>query len=532
MAVPAGFIAAIPDSASIPSGWERATELDDRHPKGAAAGADPGTQGGADTHTHTSPTHTHTVGSHQHTGGTSGASGNSSLTSSGAAGSRSLKGHTHTAGTSGLQTSNLIATAGSFGTANNDPPFYTVRWIRSLGTPSGIPSGAWCYWDAAALPSGWSSPAAVRTKYLKGATAGANGGSTGGSSSAHTHAGVAHTHVFEAHDHSGGASGAASATFSYTAGSDVTVATSTHTHVASFASTPSTTASGSATSASTGSTAGVVPYQTLGIIQNDTGAAAFPVGVIGLWLGTLASIPASLLLCDGTGGTQDTRGRYVIGADISAGSFTGIGTGSATTTHDHSDPAAHSHSASHQHDVNLAAASSATGTVATGALYAHDGSLHSHASFSSGSVGGTSGNGTETVDTATSDPQNITVAFVKYAGSITVTMTSPTDGATLTSSAVTASWTLSAGTQSTRRVRIYESDQSSLIYDSGTIASATQSYDIPSTAGLRNGRTYYLFVNVVNNSGTPGDSGMIGVTTAWTPPDTVTGLTLTPIGGS
>ena len=47
---------------------------------------------------------------------------------------------------------------------------------------------------------------------------------------------------------------------------------------------------------------------------------AFPKGVIMLWNGSVASIPVGWSLCDGSNGTPDLRGRFVVGASTTAGS--------------------------------------------------------------------------------------------------------------------------------------------------------------------------------------------------------------------
>jgi microcystin-dependent protein len=43
-------------------------------------------------------------------------------------------------------------------------------------------------------------------------------------------------------------------------------------------------------------------------------AAAFPVGGIIMWSGSLASIPSGWALCNGSNGTPDLRNRFVVGA--------------------------------------------------------------------------------------------------------------------------------------------------------------------------------------------------------------------------
>ena len=44
------------------------------------------------------------------------------------------------------------------------------------------------------------------------------------------------------------------------------------------------------------------------------GSTAIPSGVIIMWSGTIASIPPSWQLCDGTNGTPDLRDRFIVGA--------------------------------------------------------------------------------------------------------------------------------------------------------------------------------------------------------------------------
>jgi len=41
---------------------------------------------------------------------------------------------------------------------------------------------------------------------------------------------------------------------------------------------------------------------------------ALPIGIIALWSGSVATIPAGWALCDGTGATPDLRDRFIVGA--------------------------------------------------------------------------------------------------------------------------------------------------------------------------------------------------------------------------
>lgn len=58
---------------------------------------------------------------------------------------------------------------------------------------------------------------------------------------------------------------------------------------------------------------------------------SLPAGAIIMWSGTLSSIPANWQLCDGTSGTPDLRGRFIMG--VSTGENPGAAGGSSTHTH-------------------------------------------------------------------------------------------------------------------------------------------------------------------------------------------------------
>ena len=74
-----------------------------------------------------------------------------------------------------------------------------------------------------------------------------------------------------------------------------------------------------------------------------------PAGIISMWSGAIAAIPAGWLLCDGTNSTPDLRDRFVIGArqDGAGAAKTNV-TGALTTTGGSKDAivVAHDHTAS------------------------------------------------------------------------------------------------------------------------------------------------------------------------------------------
>lgn len=65
-------------------------------------------------------------------------------------------------------------------------------------------------------------------------------------------------------------------------------------------------------------------------------AAAFPTGGILLWSGSIASIPAGFVLCNGSNNTPDLRDRFVVGAGSAyAVNDTGGSNDSTLPTHTH-----------------------------------------------------------------------------------------------------------------------------------------------------------------------------------------------------
>jgi microcystin-dependent protein len=98
-------------------------------------------------------------------------------------------------------------------------------------------------------------------------------------------------------------------------------------------------------------------------------AGAIPAGIITMWSGSVASIPSGWTLCNGSNGTPDLRGRFIIGA---GGSYNPGNTGgSESVTLTTANLAAHTHSVS--------------GTTATDGSHNHGGNTsiigdHTHSS--------------------------------------------------------------------------------------------------------------------------------------------------------
>ncbi|MDD5431112.1 MAG: hypothetical protein PHP03_02720 [Candidatus Pacebacteria bacterium] len=82
----------------------------------------------------------------------------------------------------------------------------------------------------------------------------------------------------------------------------------------------------------------------------EGGADLVPDGIIAIWSGTIASIPAGWALCDGNNGTPDMRNRFVYGAEstITTGNASLI-TASEMPSHNHTYSFSSGNESSHTH---------------------------------------------------------------------------------------------------------------------------------------------------------------------------------------
>lgn len=112
------------------------------------------------------------------------------------------------------------------------------------------------------------------------------------------------------------------------------------------------------------------PFNTTSVKQG--GNALIPAGIIAMWSGSVASIPAGWLLCNGSSGTPDLRDRFIVGAGNSYAPATtgGTLTQSATT----SSAGSHSHTGS----TGLAGAFTPAVTLDTQGAHSHGGGSQSH----------------------------------------------------------------------------------------------------------------------------------------------------------
>jgi len=109
---------------------------------------------------------------------------------------------------------------------------------------------------------------------------------------------------------------------------------------------------------------------------------SLPTGIICLWYGSIGSIPAGWVICDGNNGTPDLRDKFLVGA----GSTYAVDANGGAVNHNHgftADP--------HTHDFSFGAA------VAAGATY----------DLTSGA-----GSGTGTTDNGSSLPPYHALAYI------------------------------------------------------------------------------------------------------------------------
>ena len=306
-------------AASIPANWVRDTDYDGYYLH-VATGDTAGTTGGSATHTHTESSHTHTF--------TAGAGSGAIIQDYGIEIKKpcAYVTHTHSSTVSNSATETL-------GTASNAPSYYEIIVIKpNDSSRAGVPDDAWALWDDdSGVPTNWTAQAGANSRLLKAAGTGADGGGTGGDSGSHSHSPSA------SHSHAAKNSNSATGSY-YRAGTD---GAGNHAHSVSL---------DSNTGANTSTDAAFPAYDTLAIIQNDTGGEDLPAGVIGGYGGVIASIPADWEQVALTAGYDMIMGTGTLG---------NIGTTGGARTHGHTGN-------NHRHAYTAGSATVLMGTNAIG----------------------------------------------------------------------------------------------------------------------------------------------------------------------
>lgn len=331
--------------ATIPANWERVTALDGLHIKGTSGEAST-TPTGSNSHTHTSPAHSHTIVHHTHNGVTR-RWGEWETEGGGYGGARDQHEHSFTSSTTSGGTS---SDAVSYASIDFQPVNYKYIFIRPSKAQVDFANGMVSLWGTSTVPSGFTfcdgsgGTTDLRTRFLKGASAGADAG-VGADTGSHIHT-VNHSHASAGHSHWGttgwdsdsggnshkdGWSGGGSACDRHTHGFNL------YTYYEGI-----TSYTGSSPSKSTEPL-----HRKLVPIKNTSGGPRQVIGMIALWIGSLATIPRGWYLADGTKGTINMNGYYCKTVTTLAEANT-IG-GEATHYHEASNSHSHSPTATHRH---------------------------------------------------------------------------------------------------------------------------------------------------------------------------------------
>lgn len=378
--VPYGLIFLWPDTeASIPAGFSRKAALDGIYARGLTPGSQPRDfSGGANSHNHfgSAGNHQHDI-SHLHTvsGNTSTAVGTFASTPNNAGTQGVPATHTHTRSSVNTTTLNSGQNGATVSSSPNHPALVNLIHIESQGTAAGIPNSTVAV-TADTTITGWTDYANATGRFLRGASTGASGGDTAASQIAnHTHALGAHTHSGPSHTHTSPDVGAVAGSLSLTggAGASVTYAVS-HSHAVTVASANASPLDSGGAGDSGATSPDDPPWVNVRVRQNTSGAASIPVGVVGIWRGSLGSIPEQWELCDGTGGKPDlNNSRFPRGATASIGA-----TGGSETPHSHTVPS-HTHTTTqHAHSMTIGASNGAVANAIAGAAITVATGTHTH----------------------------------------------------------------------------------------------------------------------------------------------------------
>lgn len=388
-------------NASIPSGWSRETTLDSKFPKGAAASTQGGTNAGATTHTHTSPSHTHTLNAHTHTYSLTGAGVTSAGMDLSVQNYGIIDTHTHTGTSGALSGGTTNGETATYAAVSNNPPFRKVIFIKASAGAQ-LATNIVALYNSNTPPSNWSNVTELSDRFMQGAGTSADADlSTDNGSSVNSH-NITHTHTTNTHTHSAANSGIGNP---QTKSKDIaTSVQSDHVHSVTLA---------AATQAINQNTDTLVTGETVqpayAILQAiKKGASGLKaVGIIGLWLESIASIPKGWVLCDGTNSTKDMREKHLRVGDP-AGANGGANTHThAAQSHSHTGNGTHTHTGTASAHVN----GSGSGASATTHLTLA-GSVHPVASVSTPTINYANAN--TTADSSNNEPEYRTVNFIEY----------------------------------------------------------------------------------------------------------------------
>ena len=317
-----------------------------------------GSANGGGTHTHADTTnggagHNHLGDAHIHSvsAGVNTFTSNVGVNGGGFAGSHAN--HSHNASTSYIT---YITYDDANITLNDDtmtPLYVKATLLKPDDIGQDIPDDGVCFGDDAdGAPDGYhicdggGGTVDYGGRYVLGTNVGGDGGDLGGAMF-HQHGGSTanHTHVADDHGHAAKICGSASATVSITV-QDGTKSTAVSNHH-DVTLTSKALADVSNETATVANTVNDPDYVKLLGLQNTSGGALTPAGVILPFVGAVADIPKPWILCDGTGDSNvDCRDKQI----KFTGSVVSIGNTGGSNAHGHTIGAGHIHThGAHNH---------------------------------------------------------------------------------------------------------------------------------------------------------------------------------------
>jgi hypothetical protein len=390
-------------NSTIPSGWSRVTDLDNKFPRVIDTGDTINATGGSATHTHTSPLHSHNFDDHTHQFTLSTSSGGGR---DGGNGDRTgvREAHSHGTTTSGAITNAGVAqVAVTYSAVSNNPPYYEVIFITPTTYAGGLPNNAVSFMDGTDLKNltlcdGNNSTPNLLGQFIKGANTSADAGGTGGSTTnSHT---INHTHGVS-HQHAAVYTATVNSGVSLNTPSPTDGAKNNHNHLVGLDNAALTSDTNSSISAQVETV--IPPYVDLLIGQNKTGGVLMLPGMVGMWLGLEANIP-------GDWDIQTKYGRLLRGSNAS-----NVGNTGGSATHSHASQS-HTHTiAPHTHTIpdiyhineDVRDSSGSTKYATSSTPHPASNSASSTANLQTGST---------TADTANNMPEYRNVALIKYRG--------------------------------------------------------------------------------------------------------------------
>ena len=339
-----GTIASIPSDWALCDGSNSTPDLSDK----MVVGED----GSSYSYNSTGGSATTTISATSGTGGAHSGSGftyvhRSGGGASGIPESASAAGHTHTVG----------------GDVDNDAPHYTYAPIMATKDNIPLPSGSILWLNNTSIPGGFVQNTDLNKRGMKFKSD--NTRATGGDLTGRTFSMTLATGGSHSHNPGGGPTAGvtdSSANYTNSTYGDVDI-DHTHTLTASL-------------------TVDDYPQYIALTALKSSGAADIPTDGVVMYYGSTGALDSTEWdVCDGTGGTPNTQGKFILGADGTT-NFVSGNTGGSASRNGSSSTASSTHSTNHSHQGSSGSNAAQSTTYHSSADW-----THSHAGFASSALG-------------------------------------------------------------------------------------------------------------------------------------------------